>query len=289
MDLSSDYVFPFLLRKIGVRGCLVRLSEVVKTIRGRHNYNQIILNEVLSEIIVNTVCISSLFKQEGLFSLQIKSDGAIQSAVCDVTHQGAIRAWLRTDGEETEKNIHNLKDYTKAFGKGYMVFTIEPDTNDFERTQGVVELKSGKIESSVEYFFSQSEQIETFIKTGISTHAHDPINAGALLIQRLPKEEYSSFEESSWEDCKALFQTVSESELLDSSISPEDLIYKLFWQDQPEGFDKKYYQFGCRCSEEKIINIIKTFSDDEVKDIKTGNKIEAKCEFCSKNYIIPLE
>jgi molecular chaperone Hsp33 len=42
---------------------------------------------------------------------------------------------------------------------------------------------------------------------------------------------------------------------------------------------------GCRCSEERILNVLHQFSQDELVDLSIDGAVEVTCEFCNVLYL----
>jgi len=102
MDQKSDFVLPFQLEKVSIRGRLVRLKGSLHEILARHNYPPLV-NRLLEELIALTAALANLFKFEGVFTLQIKGDGPVRLLVVDISHEGGIRACARFDEKAVSK------------------------------------------------------------------------------------------------------------------------------------------------------------------------------------------
>src|SRR3954470_23128375 len=99
MDATTDFVLPFQLENASIRGRLVRLKGSLKDILDRHNYPPLV-NRMLEELVALGVGLASLFKFEGVFTLQVSGDGPLRLMVVDVTHEGEIRACARFDEQK---------------------------------------------------------------------------------------------------------------------------------------------------------------------------------------------
>lgn len=97
-SITSDFVLPFQLEKMPVRGRLVRLKYSIQDILERHQYPSPV-NHLLEELIALSTALANLFKFEGIFTLQISGDGPVRLMIVDITHEGKIRACARYDKE----------------------------------------------------------------------------------------------------------------------------------------------------------------------------------------------
>ena len=89
----------------------------------------------------------------------------------------------------------------------------------------------------------------------------------------------------SWNEAKIFMESLSENEVFDSSLSSEELLQRLFHGNQLQISKTKNYQFGCRCSREKLLNTLQTFSSEEINSMIENNQITADCNFCNEHYV----
>ena len=162
---------------------MVRLGKVLGDIMRQHDYPPPV-SALLSEVLTLCLLLSAMLKYEGIFSLQIKGDGAIRTLVADVTSKGAVRAYAAFDEVAVKKLARRKKDvehhYYHLLGKGLMAFTVDHEGKD-HRYQGIVELKGKSIVDAAQHYFTQSEQIKTSFK--IAVHPQDSHwRAGGIMI-----------------------------------------------------------------------------------------------------------
>ena len=98
MTTSFDNCTSFFIENGVYQGRLIRLHEVVNTILGKHCYPKPVA-AVVAESTVLGAMLASQLKYDGLFTLQIQSNGVISLVVVDVTSDGRIRACARYDEE----------------------------------------------------------------------------------------------------------------------------------------------------------------------------------------------
>lgn len=285
-----DCVIPFHLEKSNIRGRLVRLDEIIKDITKHHNYPALV-NYYIAEATTLSMAIVSCFKFEGLFTLQITGNGPLKLVVVDINKDGHVRACARFDAEKiTNLSSSDHKNIRHVFGEGYFAFTIEPE-QDENRYQGIVELTGATLADSTHHFFRQSEQLETgiILATVMQGTTEGTLGAAALMIQRLPlpmnilSEDKERLDDE-WIHAMSLVGSITKKELLDRQLKNEDLLYRLFWENGVRVHDPKPYVCQCRCSSDKIQNMLMTFSSAERKEMVVGDKISVTCEFCGRQY-----
>jgi molecular chaperone Hsp33 len=187
--VDDNIIQPFRLEKSGVRGRMVRLGSVLAGIMKQHDYPPPV-SALLSEVLTLCLLLSSMLKYEGIFSLQIKGDGAIRTLVADVTSKGEVRAYAGFDEAAVKKAAKRKQDkdnhYYHLVGKGHMAFTVDHGGNGPEsRYQGIVELKGNSIVDAAQHYFTQSEQIKTSFH--LAVHPQDRHwRTGGIMIQQMP-------------------------------------------------------------------------------------------------------
>ncbi len=91
-------------------------------------------------------------------------------------------------------------------------------------------------------------------------------------------------EDDSWVEAKALVETVKDVELTDPEVTVERLLFRLFHERGIRLFEPQPIVDRCRCSREKVAGILKSFSAEEMADMKEHGKVVVTCEFCSTRY-----
>jgi molecular chaperone Hsp33 len=286
----SDFILPFQLEKTPIRGRLVRLKDSIQNILERHQYPSLV-NSLLEELIALSTALASLFKFEGIFTLQISGEGPIRLMVVDITDKGEIRACARFDTEAVLKLPPSTASIYPIFGAGYLAFTITQNTSD-DRYQGIVDLSGSTLSECLHHFFRQSDQLETAITVfseakNINSSAHV---AAALIIQRMPGNPSLSFEtiekeNDVWLRSLSLLGTATASELLSAGLSAQDILFRLFWEDGVRIFESRSLIAKCRCSEDKVLEMLKTFSASDIQEMVQDDKISVTCEFCNQGYV----
>ena len=110
--------------------------------------------------------------------------------------------------------------------------------------------------------------------------------AGGFIIQLMPFTEEEVIEKLE----QNLAKVASVTSMLDSGMSPEDILHTLL-----EGFDVEIMEtgetrFACNCSKERIEKALISIGKTELQEmIEDGETIEVKCHFCNKGYEFTIE
>lgn len=290
--VDNDVIQPFGLEETNIRGRTVRLGKVLGDIMQRHNYPLPVCG-LLSEIVTLAVLLSGMLKYDGVFSLQIKSEGVIRTLAADVTSSGDVRAYADFDAEKL-KECETKETYYHLLGKGYMSFTVQSDVKTEHSYQGIVALQGKSVLNDVEHYFEQSEQIETSFK--IAVHPQDGYwQTGGIMIQQMPEDEpeakrHDEKQAEEWNTAKILLATCQDEEMLSPALHSADVLYRLFNEVGIRVYSPKHLHFGCRCNKEKVEAVVATLPKDETIPLcEQEGSLLVKCEFCSEEYMLTYE
>ena len=293
-----DRVLPFQLDALGVRGRLVRLGPALDEVIERHGY-PLAVARPLAESMVLCATLATSLKYDGIFTLQISGDGPIRLLVTDLTSDGALRGYAQFDSWKLAIALGSGNEdapdgyVPKLFGQGRLAFTVDQGRHT-ERYQGVVPLEGATLADCAHIYFRQSEQLPTGIKIaarrsdeGGGHHWH----ASALMVQQMPEFDAGRLDidaeqrEDDWRKAVILMASATEKEMLDPALPGTTLLHRLFHQEQPRVFERRAFAARCRCSRDRIDNVLRSIRREELDDLrdKTG-RVSVKCEFCSTEY-----
>ena len=81
--------------------------------------------------------------------------------------------------------------------------------------------------------------------------------------------------------------TVSDAELLDDALEPEDLLYRLFHTEGVAADFSRALAYGYRCSRRRLSGLLETFSEDDLDHMAIDGEIVMTCEFCNHDFRFP--
>jgi molecular chaperone Hsp33 len=302
MDLEpspyGDFVLPFDIAKAGVRGRLVRLDAASARALGAH-----ILPEpaarVTGEMVALGALLGTALKLDGRLTIQTKGDGPLDLITADYygadeNRDRGVRGYARLDAERFA--ALDAQAFDKLAGKGALAITIEPKLGG-KTYQGIVELSPEGIGASAETYFAQSEQLPTVIRLAAAPLyvAGDPNphwRAGGLMLQMTPEAAKHGNESRSddWDRLSLLLKTVEDIELVDTSLAPETLLWRLFHEDEVRVQPPERVIFRCDCDTSRITQILRRYAPDEREGLADPDGIiRARCEFCGKSHEIGPE
>ncbi|MBW0144799.1 Hsp33 family molecular chaperone HslO [Sphingomicrobium clamense] len=291
---TMDVVLRAMIPSRDARGRVARLGPVIDVILANHNYPPAI-EKLLAEALVLTALFGSLLKDpNGQLTMQAQTEnGIVDLMVCDYK-AGELRGYVRHDARKlaeapADPNLFSL------FGKGYLAVTFDqPATND--RYQGVVALEGESLAEAAQSFFAQSEQIPSIVRLATKKD-DDGWIGGGIMFQHLPEGEegrerlHTKLDHPDWPHVAILAGSVKESELVDPDLSPDQLLWRLFHEeDEIRVHEPTSLSKGCRCDMDYIRSVIARFPADERKEmVGEDGMISVDCAFCATSFPIDPE
>ena len=299
----DEKILPFELRISDSRGRIVRLDQTVNDILAQHNYPKQV-ESLISEMVVITALLGSMIEPRWKLSLQVQTDGPVRMiatdyfAPSDTDKTASIRAYASYDATR----ITDGKPFDQL-GKGYFAVLVDQGQGT-KPYQALSPLEGSSIAEAAEAYFAASEQIatklvvehgETYMK-GVGTQWR----AAGMLLQHLPKSlkseggnpdsekelrEHAQRKDEDWSRVNILLKTVESLELLGPYVSPPELVWRLFNEEEPAVYDARTVKFGCTCSEERVRQSLSIYGVKDIEKMTTEDgKVTADCQFCSRHF-----
>jgi molecular chaperone Hsp33 len=175
----------------------------------------------------------------------------------------------------------------------------------------LVAIEGKDLEHAAHEYFLRSEQIPTRVRLAVGEElsaaadgAHHRWRAGGILLQFVPKSPerarvpdldpgdapegtaaHALPEDDAWIEGRSMLATVEDVELLDSAVSAERLVYRLFHERGVRVFRSRTLSAQCSCSRPNVENMLKSFSQDDRDHMVENGKITVTCEFCNSTYV----
>jgi molecular chaperone Hsp33 len=284
-------VLPFYLPNRPVRGRLVRLGGLADALLTRHPYHPVVAR-LAGQALALAAGLSTALKFRGTFSLQAKGNGAVDMLLADCTDTGELRGYARFDNEMLEALLARDPDPAAdaLLGSGYLAFTV--DQGGDNRHQGIVAIEGRTLATMSLHYFETSEQLRCQIHLACG-RTESGWRAAALILEKvagaggIAPELNEDAQEESWRTATALASTLTEAELLDDSLPPERLLYRLFHTEGVAVDRARALSYGCRCSRARLSGILQGFSDDDLDHMAIDGTIVMTCEFCHYDFRFP--
>lgn len=302
---ADDIVLAFRTMKSRTQGRIVRLGRAAHDILGAHKYPDAV-SELLGEALALAAMLGSLVRANGRLILQTKSDGPVRMLAVHYTAPGQLRGLASFD-ETRLGPVRERRDGRPGkigqghlLGTGHLALTIDPGGSQ-PRTQGIVAVSNHSLAQAAHTYFRQSEQIPTFVRLAVARHSvrgegwHWRV--GGLILQQLPEDvgtgasdeapedALAGDSQEDWQRARMLAQTVEDHELLDPTLAPERLLYRLFAEEGVRASPPIPLEAHCGCSRERVERLLKGFGRDELADMREPDGgVLVACEYCTMQY-----
>jgi molecular chaperone Hsp33 len=271
--MAFDQLHRYLFNKGNVRGEMVRLEKSFQAILDSYPYPPVI-QQLLGELMAAASLLTATLKFEGDIAIQIQGEGPLSYAVINGTHNQQLRGVARWD----EALAVLPTEFSELLQKGVLVITITPQQG--ERYQGMVALDKPTLAACIEGYF---EQLAT--KVVLRTQLIDKqAKACGMFLQIMPTSSQTTEKaDTSFEHLSALTDTIKNEELF--GLSAEDILHRLYHQEDIEIYPATKVVFKCNCSKERSANALSGLSKEELLDIvaKDGD-IKMNCQYCHTGY-----
>lgn len=300
---ADDVVVAFRTQNSNIRGRIVRLGAALDEIVAPHRMPDL-PGRALSEALALAALCGSALPAGGNLNLMVRSGGAVSILVADYAASGKLRGYARYDAQKLQEFAQNppRRDIAPALGDGHLAITLDSGPGE-ERYQGVLAFENAPLSATVAAYFQQRENLPTFIRSAVAEQylgaRQDPHQqtgwhrrAGGLMVQSLggPSEDDHEDAADAWKRVEMLAATVEDHELLDPALTVERLLLRLFHEEAVSVERIIPLASFCRCSREKVENVLSAFGAGELSDMLDDNgKIVVTCEFCTKRYVFSLD
>ena len=305
----DDSVLPFQLDRSDIRGRVARLDGVLDQVLKQHAYPAPI-EALVAEAALLTALIGQTIKLRWKLSLQIRGKGPARLIATDYygpAEEGAparIRAYASFDDERLD---HAANPFSQI-GEGYFAVMLDQGQG-MVPYQGFTPIAGGSLSSCAETYFAQSEQLPTrFAVTfgrSLEPGRGERWRAGGVMLQHMPQvgmgvaaeggsgeggllthaDILSGDPAENWNRANLLLDTVEELELIGPSVTPTDLLVRLFHEEEPRIFEAQPVRFGCSCSEDKVRQTMSIYSQKDIAKMTTeAGVVTADCQFCGAHY-----
>ena len=280
---QTDTLRRFVFERYPFRGQLLHLGPAWAAMMEHHDYPAQV-RDCLGEAVAAAALLSSTLKYDGLLSLQLRGTGPMHLMLVECTDGLAMRAVARF------REPPDTRDLRVLSGDGTLTVTIESGGAS-NRYQGIVPLTGASMSDCLRAYFEHSEQLPTRLWLRA-----DAASASGLLLQRLPvtarpagvtesgaggvsEEEI----EDAWRRVQLVADTVTPEDL--ARLEDRELLRRLFAEDDVRMFQSAPVFFRCRCSRERVGNMLRALGREEVDSVlEEFGLVEVRCEFCSRSY-----
>jgi molecular chaperone Hsp33 len=281
MSSESDLVRRFVLERHPIRGHAARLSTTWLNLREHQDYPPAV-QKLLGEAVGAVVLLAATLKFDGTLTLQLQGKGLVSLLVAQCTHDFRVRGMARHEPMASVENDGET-GFRSLAGEGQIVVTVEA-TDRASSYQGVVPITGDSLAESLEAYFLQSEQLPTRVLLSASAGV-----VAGMLVQRVPGVGGKQAQlddtalDAAWQKAEDAMSSIAGATLLKDDV--EQRLVNMFGVDEVRVFSGHDVRFECRCSRERVANVLRSLGVEEVRSvIAEQGACTVTCEFCRKPY-----
>src|SRR6202167_5595721 len=274
---DRDCLHRFMFEHYPIRGHLVHLDAAWHALIEHREYPAPI-RDTLGEAVAASLLLAATVKFQGVLSLQLQGDGPVRLMLAQCTSALGVRGLARyREGPHPAAGL---------IGTGNLTVTLETD-DGAQRYQGIVPLSGQRLGESLQVYFENSEQLPT----RLWLHA-DASGASGMLLQKLPGAEGSPGADAmpaadvddAWRRVQLIGETLTPDEL--RTLADEEILHRLFNEDDVRLFEPAPVFFRCRCSRERVGSMLQSLGEAESRSVLAERgEVEVHCDFCNRAYV----
>ena len=281
----SDYIVRATAANANIRIFAADTKEMVETARQAHNTSPV-MTAALGRLLTAGAMMGVMQKGDAdILTLQIKSGGPAKGLTVTADSHGRVKGYPVVADVMLPPNAVGKLDVGGALAPGFL--TVIKDLGLKEPYVGETMLVTGEIGDDLTEYFMSSEQVPSSVGLGVLMNKDNTVKcAGGFIVQLMPFAPDDVIDRLETN----LKEITSVTALLDSGMTPEDIIKKVL-----DGFDIEFNDtipatFYCNCSKDRFAKGLISLSADDMKEmIDSGETIEVNCRFCGKHYYFTTE
>jgi molecular chaperone Hsp33 len=284
-NTNTEVVRKYLSRSGTVRVSCVLTSRLMSEMQSTHVSMSPLASVAMGRTIVAASLLASQTKN-GKTGLHFQGNGPLGELFVEASFEGEVRGYIRNP--QADLALQNGKiDVSGGIGIGLLnvVRSLPYQKQPFN---GTVMIKSGEIGTDIAYYLEQSHQIPSVVAIGEIMNEYGLMtNCGGIIIELMPghtEKEISQIEQNV-KDAEAFSQMIqdgkSEKEIVETYLKGIEL--------SPIEHEHELH-YSCTCSMEKVESSMLLLPLEDLEHLtEKEESVDAKCEFCGKNYKIPKE
>ncbi len=268
---GTDQLLRFIFDGTDVRGEWVQLERSYLDALVNHHYPPAV-RRLVGEFLAAASLLGATLKFDGTITLQARSeDGEIPLIMAEAGSDNSVRAIVH--GAERAAGT----EFRQLLGaRATLAITIDPARG--KRYQGIVPLEGDSLARCLEDYFHRSEQLPTRIWL-----VADNRRVAGLFLQELPSKLDFEQRSKQWQHLSMLAETISHHEML--HLEGDDVLHRLFHQEQLRLLRRDSLHFRCSCSRERTESMLRSLGGGELEAIlRERGSVEVNCEFCNQLY-----
>ena len=238
----------------------------------------------LGRLLTATALVGLTSRRAGVTSIQILSKSRIQQVFADVTEHGWLRGYVKNRALTYPLLLNEDPEARRTIGP-----TVAPGQVSVVRMgehgeyiQSSTPIRDGEIDSDVDHFLNQSDQVPSVLRCEtLLNRAGDIVVAGGILLRAMPDTELS--------DIYALRDQLRDG-FLAQALQADHSTPKIMEELSPgaQETDPRIVPiWRCRCSRKKVLVTVQMLDVMEIASMVAEDKsVDVRCELCNTTHVI---
>ncbi|MFA7566824.1 MAG: Hsp33 family molecular chaperone HslO, partial [Alkalispirochaeta sp.] len=257
-EIAADGMDSYLLAEGTFRLNFVHATELVNRMRANH-----LLGPggtvVLGQAYLLALLSAGTLKNEEKIGLSVESSGKLEGLAVDADAHGHVRGYLKSG----DIYLPNTVDPATLLGEGTLTMFRYAESMRHP-SQGQIQLRTGTLSENVAAYYTESEQIATFLDVDVYFDDEQRVaGAAGILIQSLPGSEPDNL--------KVLADALEEVRPLGRSFADGatavQIVRSQFERWNPQLIATRSAEFYCSCSKERFGRFLAAMPPEEQEDI----------------------
>jgi molecular chaperone Hsp33 len=274
-----DFIERGVSDRYGLRFIFVDVTKTAEDLARRHGSDPMAA-EVLARALAAVALLSSDLENEGeCISIQLSVNGPVQGLLVEAAYGGSLR------GYTYRKTLAGLDEHQGAGLSGVMgtkgVMMVLHSKPGNLLYSGHVPATPPDLQQNLARYYNMSRQVSTGVSLFTSNGDNGINRASGFIVQKLPHADTEKFVEvlerfnegriRDWqEDAGGLLGAAQPLSLSDLAIVARIPL-----------------SFGCRCSYEKILDVLQALPESDIREMAESPEIQAvTCHFCGRVYTV---
>ncbi|HLR62804.1 MAG TPA: Hsp33 family molecular chaperone HslO [Lentibacillus sp.] len=276
----KDYLLKATAYDGKVRAYAISSTNTVEEARRRQD-SWATASAALGRTITISAMMGAMLKGEDSLTVKFEGNGPIGAIITDSDATGDVRGYVTNPHVDFDLNEKGKLDVARAVGTEGNLSVVK-DLGLKEHFTGQVPIVSGEIGDDFTYYFANSEQVPSAVGAGVLVNPDLSISAsGGFIVQVMPgaDEEVITRLEEQIQEFPAI------STLIREGNSPEEILERLFGNEEITIHGRLPVRFQCKCSKERVEQAIMGLGSEEIQSmIDEDHGAEARCHFCNEVY-----
>lgn len=268
-----------------IRAFAATTKDIAQTAAAAHKSTPVVTAALGRTLTAGAMMGLMMKGDKDVMTIIIKGDGPIGGITVTADSHGNVKGYPENAKVDVPAKRPGKLDVGGAVGAGSL--TVIKDLGLKEPYTGTVELVNGEIAEDITYYFAASEQVPSAVGLGVLVDTDRSVRAsGGFIIQLMPgvpDDVVDRLEEK-------VNGLESVTTMLDSGMTPEDMINDILAGFSPEILEKDELHFYCNCSKDRMAKALISLGARELSSLIADNEpIELKCHFCESRYSFEVE